>query len=203
MNISRHITVRALVCLTTLGGVAIATVLPGTAALAQPLKAPAPLSAPASPCNDQVVRIPDNYSTGQIPTAHRAGQPVVVKSTLRNTRKTALKHVYIRVSVLSPVKHRTPAPTVQWKLGNGPWRLLSFTWYDDAPKNPQSIPAWDTLYASPYIGTLGGHSTHQIQLRFTFHKGDSAGYYNGLLQAGTDNCADLGVGGVDTIFKSP
>jgi hypothetical protein len=202
MNTSPRITVRTLACLTTLGGAAIATVLASTPAIAQPFKAPTSVGTPTSPCNDQVVRIPDNYSTGQVPTAHRAGQPIVVKSSLRNTRKAALKHAYIRLSIASPVKRRTPAPTVQWKLGNGPWRMLSFTWYDNDPTDPQSIPSWDTHYASPYIGTLSGHSTHQIQLKFTFHKGDSAGYYFGTLQTATDTCADLGVGGVDTIFKS-
>jgi hypothetical protein len=181
--------------------VAAAALLLSTAAIAEPPKTQAKV-APTFACRGNAVRIPDNRP---VPTAHHAGKAIVTKTTIRNTTRTVFKPSDFRLEIGSPVKWRTPAPAVMWKLDRGPWRKLTFTWFDQAPKDPASIPEWDTYNAArddPSIGTLAGRSIHTIQFKFTFSRRSHTGLYDGLLTVSGGDCYGLGVGGVDVIYKT-
>jgi hypothetical protein len=151
----------------------------------------------SSGCQAGMVRVTPDSSNGVI--AHKPGEAVSVRAVVKNNSRTTLKLATFDYELaIGNYNHWAPTPSLSWRLGTGPWHKLGVTFHPGNPRDQYSLSYW---YASGVsIGTLKARSTHSLDMKMSFHRGDPARFYLGDLMILSRTCGSMETGHGTLLF---
>jgi len=127
-----------------------------------------------------------NGHDGVVPDAHRAGQKLDVSTPIKN-RDSIRRWAQYSLTIDAGGKWRTVPPTVWWRVDNGGWHQIHFTWHHGGKDYD---PVWDT--AQMGIGFFNPGQTRTLEISTSFVWNAHPGLYWGWEQFSTPWCTTAG-----------
>ena len=159
-------------------------VLPGGVGVAQAATA----KTAAAACYDGSLQAP-NRDTGPIETASRVGQKLDILTPVHNLDPVARSGAEFNIVIDAVRKNAHVPPTLWWRMDNGPWHFMSFTW---RPGYGGDDPTWQSPELG--LGTFAAHQTRTVEISTSFSSGSTKGFYPGSEAFETAPCEQVGSG---------
>lgn len=139
-------------------------------------------TAPRASCTYGEINGSGNLSS--IPISRRAGQNLVVYTTVHNAKPAALTGVLFDYQMVPPHGRKGSAPVVWWKDTAGKWHRMPMIWYPAVPHGSEAY--WAGGDAA--FGNLPGGATRRLEMTVDYPSGATPGLYPGWVNFGAKTC---------------